>query len=202
MANIWGASVTNHKRRTEDHIIGVALELISENGLSEVSMSELAKRAGMTRKTLYNYFPDLVHVILAWMESEIDRDYERIKQGIAELEHPVEQLSFYVRSSLVSCAERQHHTGVESAMSAEAAMSKDAWEQVSEKFSKTEAILGGILQEGVKKGIFRKDIDVDMQSLIIFHLTGNLHHVMSQPDSDPERMSDAIMDIVLNGIKA
>ena len=201
MTNIWNESVADHKRRTEGCIIEVALELISEKGMSEVSMSELAQRAGVTRKTLYNYFPDLAHVMLAWMKIEIDRDYERIKQGIAGLEDAVEQLSFYVRSSLDSCAEREHHAGVEAAMSAEAAMSQEAWDQVSEKMSKTESILRGILQGGVKKGTFRKDIDIDTHAVIIFHLTGSLHHTMDGPDCDPERISNAIMDVVLNGIK-
>ena len=78
MTNIWDESVANHKRRLEDHIIEVALGLISEKGMSEVSMSELAKQAGVSRRTLYNYFPDVGQVIVAWMENEFDREYARL----------------------------------------------------------------------------------------------------------------------------
>ena len=202
MTTLWSESVADHKRRIENHIIETALELISEKGMSGVSMSLLAERAGVSRKTLYNYFPDLEHVILAWMQAEVEREYEQVKQGLAGLEDPTEKLSFYVTSSLQACADRQHHAGVEAAMSSEAALSHEGWDHISAQFSKTETLLREILQEGVEKGTFRQGINLNIQTQLIFHLTGSLHHVMAQPESDPSQMSQAIMDLVVNGIKA
>lgn len=202
MTTLWSESVAHHKRRIQDHIVETTLQLISEKGMSGVSMSLLAERSGVSRKTLYNHFPDLEHVTLAWMRAEIEREYEQIRQGLAELGDPAEKLSFYVRSSLSACKDRQHHAGVEAAMSSQAAMSHEAWDHISEQFSKTEALLREILHEGVQKGTLRRDIDLDLQTQLIFHLTGSLHDAMGDPGSDLDRMTDAIMDLVFNGIKA
>ncbi|MDA0262570.1 MAG: TetR/AcrR family transcriptional regulator [Chloroflexi bacterium] len=202
MTTLWHESVAGHKRRIEDHIIENALQLISEKGMSGVSMSSLADRAGVSRKTLYNHFPNLEQVVLAWMQAEIEQEYEQIKQGLAGLTDPADKLWFYVTSSLQACADRQHHAGVEAALSSEAAMSHEAWDHISQRFAKTEALLREILQEGVEQGTFRRDIDLNLQTQLIFHLTGSLHDVMAEPDSDPGLMSRAIMDLVLNGISA
>jgi AcrR family transcriptional regulator len=200
MTNLWSKSVESHKKHVEGRVIEVALDLIAEKGMSEVSMSELAKRAGVSRQTLYNAFPDLAHVVIAWMESEIDRHHQQLNRGLAELSDPVERLSFYIRSSLRACVERRHHAGVEAAMSAEAAMSEETWQRISEQLSKMEVPLRGILSSGVREGKFRSDIDINTLTRLIFHLTGSLHHVTGAEDRDPEKMGDAIMDLVMNGI--
>jgi AcrR family transcriptional regulator len=43
----------------DDRIIDAALSLIGERGLGEVTMVEVARRAGVARQTLYNHYPDV-----------------------------------------------------------------------------------------------------------------------------------------------
>ena len=52
-----------HKTRQIQRIVEATLRLIHDEGLSNASMSKVAAQAGMTRQTLYNYFPDVESIV-------------------------------------------------------------------------------------------------------------------------------------------
>lgn len=60
-------------RRTESAILSTTKDLIAENGLSNISMIEIAERSQVSRATLYNHYRDKDAVISALIDSEIDR---------------------------------------------------------------------------------------------------------------------------------
>jgi AcrR family transcriptional regulator len=60
-------------RRTEDAILSATKELISEVGLSAISMIEISHRSQVARATLYNHFRDKSAVIEALLQSEVSR---------------------------------------------------------------------------------------------------------------------------------
>ena len=60
-------------RRTESAILVTTKELIAENGLSNISMIEIAERSQVSRATLYNHYRDKEAVISALIDAEIDR---------------------------------------------------------------------------------------------------------------------------------
>jgi AcrR family transcriptional regulator len=47
------------QRETRDRIARVAAELHQEKGVAQTTVSEIARRAGVTRVTVYNHFPEL-----------------------------------------------------------------------------------------------------------------------------------------------
>lgn len=198
MNSIWDQSVAGHKHTIRQFIIDAMLDLISEKGLSQVSMSQLAKVARVSRQTLYNYFPDVESVLVAWMEQEADMLYQDIREKTASLEDPLEQLFVYVVTSLQSCAARQHPTGVEAAMSMQATVGAELRMRIAEHTSSLEEHLRQILERGVLAGKFRQDLDIDAQTKIIFRLTASLHTIMTDPKYDIERTTKAIMDLVMN----
>ena len=118
MNSVWDQFIAGHKHVVRQYIIDAMLELVSEKGVSNVSMSELSTSAKVSRQTLYNYFPDLESVLGAWMEQEADMLYQEIREKTESLENPLEQLFVYIVTSLQSCEKRQYPTGVESAVGA------------------------------------------------------------------------------------
>ena len=53
------------QRETRDRIARVAVELHEEKGVAHTTVAEIARRAGVTRLTVYNHFGDLSELILA-----------------------------------------------------------------------------------------------------------------------------------------
>ena len=198
MNSIWDQSVAGHKHLIRQYIIDAMLDIASDRGVSQVSMSQLAKSAQVSRQTLYNYFPDVESVLVAWMEQEADMLYREISEKTAKLEDPLEQLFVYVVTSLQSCVERQHPTGVEAAMSMQAAVGPTLRTLIDEHTSSLESHLRQILELGVLEGKFRHDLDIDAQTQLIFRLTAGVHNMMADPRYDVERVTKAIMDLVMN----
>jgi len=73
----------NEKRNpTRDRIVLSALALFSERGIRKTSVEEIAFHAGLTRVTIYRYFPEKKDLVL-----EVYLHVEQIFQnGLAELE--------------------------------------------------------------------------------------------------------------------
>ena len=53
------------QRETRERIAEAAMELHEEKGVANTSVSEIARRAGVTRLTVYNHFADLSELIPA-----------------------------------------------------------------------------------------------------------------------------------------
>ena len=53
------------QRETRDRIAGAAAELHEEKGVAHTTVAEIARRAGVTRLTVYNHFPDLSELLPA-----------------------------------------------------------------------------------------------------------------------------------------
>jgi AcrR family transcriptional regulator len=53
------------QRETRDRIAGAASELHQEKGVAQTTVSEIARRAGVTRLTVYNHFADLSELLPA-----------------------------------------------------------------------------------------------------------------------------------------
>lgn len=60
-------------RKTRNALVTTALSLISEKGLSQTNMIEIADRARVSRASLYNHFRDKNEVFLAVVEMEVER---------------------------------------------------------------------------------------------------------------------------------
>jgi AcrR family transcriptional regulator len=63
VASSWDDTVTDHRDRRRQSIIDATMTLVAERGLSDVSMAEVAKAAGIGRATLYRYFPGVEEIV-------------------------------------------------------------------------------------------------------------------------------------------
>lgn len=202
MNSVWDQSVAGHKHMLRQYIIDAMLQIVATKGVTHVSMSELAKVAKVSRQTLYNYFPDVESVLVAWVEQEADMLFQEISEKTVNLEDPLEQLFVYIVTSLQSCARQQHPTGVEAAASMQAAVGTELRERIAEHISSLEEHLRHILERGVLEGKFRPDLDIVAQTQLIFRLTTGAHNMLSDPKYDIERTTKAIMDLIMNRITA
>ena len=60
-----------NKARTRANIVAAAVDLIRETGLTATTTREIARRAGVSYQTLYNYFPSKSHVVEAILAEDL-----------------------------------------------------------------------------------------------------------------------------------
>ena len=84
----------------EDRILGKAAELFIDNGVKSVTMDEIARELGMSKKTIYAYFETKTQLI----EATRLFIFEKIASGIREIKsrklNPIEEL-FTIRNFIL-----------------------------------------------------------------------------------------------------
>ena len=95
------------QRRSEDRpreICAAALEVFAEKGFAAAKLDEIARRAGVSKGTLYLYFEDKQDLFRAVVRSAIAPNIEAITSTISALDA---QISDVVRMFLTGFAERE-----------------------------------------------------------------------------------------------
>jgi AcrR family transcriptional regulator len=75
---LWSETVDAHRRQVREAILDATAALVAEQGLLSVKMAGIAEKTGIGRATLYNYFPDVEAILVAWHERQISGHLEQL----------------------------------------------------------------------------------------------------------------------------
>ncbi len=181
----WESTLKQHKARQRELILDAAGEIFIEKGISGLSMSALASSAGMTRPTLYNYFPDVDAVIAAYGRREIDRYTEELQQQLSAEEGPAEQLEMFARLMVTGYSEHEHEADWVKYVPAD--------HSEAGHIDPLRDLLAEILSSGIEQGIFRSDIDPVQVARILFDMTESMH-MLTHDGHDQQRLADLSVD--------
>ena len=95
------------QRRADERpreICAAALEVFAEKGFAAAKLDEIARRAGVSKGTLYLYFKDKQDLFRAVVRSAIAPNIEAVTSAVSSLEAPFEQV---VRMLLAAFADRE-----------------------------------------------------------------------------------------------
>lgn len=95
------------QRRSEERpreICAAALGVFAEKGFAAAKLEEIARRAGVSKGTLYLYFPDKAELFRAVVRDAIAPNVEAITSSIGSLEAPIADV---IGMFLVGFAERE-----------------------------------------------------------------------------------------------
>ena len=98
---------SNVHRRTEAAILEGAKDLISQSGITNLSMIEIADHSQVSRATLYNHFRDKDAVLRALLASEIQRLVDAAEKAQAPA-HVLESLSRAISTDPALAAMRRY----------------------------------------------------------------------------------------------
>jgi len=82
---------------TWDHLSNVAIDLFAERGFDDVSVDDVARAAGIARRTLFRYFPS--KNALPW--GDFDAHLERMRELLADLD-PAVPIEDALRTALLA----------------------------------------------------------------------------------------------------
>ncbi|PRB36084.1 TetR family transcriptional regulator [Arthrobacter sp. MYb23] len=91
---------TQERRRSE--LVEAALKEASTQGLRSLSLTDVAKRAGLTRGALLYYFDDLDALLVEAHRAGTERFCDHRDSVVAELESPAEKLRAAIAAGLPS----------------------------------------------------------------------------------------------------
>ncbi|WP_285620312.1 TetR/AcrR family transcriptional regulator [Actinoallomurus iriomotensis] len=148
MPKLWEDTIEAHRRTVREAAVRAAAALVAEQGLASVTMSQIAKRAGIGRATLYKYFPDIESVLAAWHEEHI-ADHLRRLTDVAEHTDPAERLRAVLRA--FASITHQRHDGDLAAL-------LHRGEHVAEAHRRLHAFIGDLVAGAAAAGTVRDDV--------------------------------------------
>jgi len=164
--------------------------MFKKYGVKSVTMDDIAREFGISKKTLYQHFKNKVDVIDKVAHYEFDKEGEELEKLYQEHKHVIDQLfvisKFIVKSnlllnpSLMYSMEKYFH---------------QTWEELINK--RREFVLNLIdknFQEGMNQGIYRSDINLSIIKLFYSFLL-NIKSVEFFNDRTRENFDDTFNTI-------
>lgn len=150
-------------------LIDAALDLFVEKGFAATRSEEVAARAGVSKGTLYLYFPSKEELLKAVIREQVG---DRIAQGAQEAEHFNGSMATLLQQLLTEWWQRMYDSpasGVFKLVITEVRNFPDiAQFYASEVIEPAQRLIGGILQRGIERGEFRPvDINHAVHSLVL-----------------------------------
>lgn len=150
-----------------NHITEAALLAISTAGVSNITMRDLAKAAGLSNGGLAHYFPSKEVLFRTVFKEFFQRIFKRSKDELDQIDDPMEKLLGF--SAFFDINDPDVHVGYPllfDCMSL-AVHDQDYQKLFDEWLENWIALLRSAIEEGKKKKIFKKNIDADAISRLI-----------------------------------
>ena len=194
MPKLWNATVQEHRESVREAALNTVADLVSGGGVSAVSMTKVAEGAGISRATLYKYFPDVVALLMAWHQRQVDRHLghlAHVRTHAAGTGDPVETLrsvleayALILRESATANAPSFLHSGAHS----------DAAQEHLQGFL-TEVMRDAAGAEGSgRTGRVRGDVDARDLAMFALHAV-NAAAVASTPEA-----ARALVGVIVDGL--
>lgn len=168
----WADLTEAYRTGQRENIAQTAMALLIEGGGAGLSMSALAQAAGISRPTLYRYYPDMESVLIGVAGLFSQHDESFAAEIMAEAD-PRQQLRAFIDAVTDPTAH-----GHLSAVELEAALPPEGRKLLHAHEDRARGLLADILRRGIRAGIFSSEIDPDTDARLIFGLTQQ-----AQPDS-------------------
>ena len=115
MPRIEANSIQEHIRVQTGRILDAAAALFSERGYGGTEMRDIAGRIGLRRNSLYRYFPNKDHILLACLQREMGPNLDRLRQLDTRFPDPRQRvdawLDLQMQIAATACHGMMHMAG-------------------------------------------------------------------------------------------
>lgn len=176
---------------TRDRITEAALGLIAERGLSDVTMIDIARTAGIARQTLYNHYPDVASIVADATSRHNDTAIAQLRQALAVVATPTDSIQQLVRHVAAITTHGGHTLGAHHGLPAELRQQLLAFDdELDHQISQA-------LTAGIERGDFRPDLDPTVDTRLVRHQLNAVSDLVADtPDAAPQIVTNATRTIL------
>lgn len=183
----------------EEQIINAARELFKNYGFKKVSMDEIARKAGVTKRTVYKYFARKQDLLKFFINEELIN----MKKIIEDTEKKNSDFFECVHECIFRLLQYKHKRKFLKVILEEAEVLKD--EKITKEISVIDEQIQKYIKEKLEYAVKEKYIDVeniDIAAFLIYRMYIALMFDWSETYNklDDKVIADSILKFVLNGI--
>lgn len=183
------AAPTNAAQReqTQRKILNAFGGLLFTHGLPGLTMTDVARTAGVGRTAVYNYFADLEQLLVAYALDETGRFVVDLKARLQGIENPVDRLAVYVRAQLEDLSRRHLPPGP----AMRSVLSSESFKKLGIHVGELNTLLMDILRDGMEQGFLPQANIEELVQLIHGSMTASAAR-RSADTPDEDHISSAV----------
>jgi AcrR family transcriptional regulator len=140
----------------QERIIQGGEELFLKAGIKSVTMDDIAKHLGMSKKTIYQFFKDKNELVMSLVKKKLKDDEDQLCAIISKSGNVIEEMI-----NMMKCSEEIFSRINPIVIHDMQKYHPDAWKQFQDfKAEVLISTLEHLLTKGIKQGYIRPDIDV------------------------------------------
>jgi AcrR family transcriptional regulator len=105
---IQEATIREQRQMRQRQLMDAALTLAMEDGVDSVTVSAVAKRAGLARSSIYEYFASSADLIADLVMEEMAYYNQRLLKAVDKVEDPFEYISLWIEEALQYVVDGRH----------------------------------------------------------------------------------------------
>lgn len=196
MPRIWDDTVAGHKDKLRRSVVDAAVALVAERGRTDVSMSAIAERAGIGRATLYNYFPDVDHILAAYVVGQFDQQHAALDQRLADLDDPLVRLRASLELVVTYFASAAHRTASPIGLDTFGPETQALVDVATRGFRDRLAVM---IRDAIDAGLLRDDLDPEFAADALNHLLAAARMMAIDGTRTPHEVVDLVYGLFVGG---
>jgi len=184
---LWNGTIEAHRRAVRDATLDATAALVAEHGLTSVTMSQIAERAGIGRATLYKYFPDVEAILVAWHDRQVTDHLDQLTRIRDERAGARERLEAVLGAYALMTHERPQGSDMAALL--------HQGEHIARAHQHLRDFVRDLLAEAAKDGDIRDDVAPD-------ELASYCLHALSAAGGLPSKAAvNSLVMVTLAGIR-
>ena len=173
------------------------MSLVRDRGLSDVSMAEVAKHAGIGRATLYKYFPGVEEIVAEHVLRTVRQHHETLEAAVAAAPDPVEAIRTFLTILLEYFSSTDHRTASASVNPEQ--FSPEVGRDVHSAFARVHELMTRLVLEAQDAGELRPDLDAAFTAQLLYQMLAAGRSAVVGGRLEPRAAVELIMGQFLHG---
>lgn len=185
-----------------DRILKAAVKVFAKNGFYATRVSEIAKAAGVADGTIYLYFKNKDDVLISIFEDGIQRLLAILREVAGSGEPVADRITRIIELQLGLLEEQRDLAEVITVNLRQS--SRLLKQYAAPLFMEYIEVLGGVVDEGQKEGIFRSDLNSRVVARALFGAIDGILLTWALGEADPQALRKAAThcaSLFLEGLK-
>ena len=180
MPRISAATNAAQRENTKRAILDSFGEILYTRGLPGLTMTDVAKNAGIGRTAVYNYFADMGELLVAYALDETERFLNELRVGLDGIENPIDQLAVYVRLQINDLARRHLPPGP----AMRSMISPESYAKLGKHVHELQMVLAHILSAAIAENYIPKNDIRELAMLVHGSLSSSAGRAEDAPDEE------------------
>lgn len=168
MPKISAASNATQRENTQRAILDSFGQLLYSHGLPGLTMTDVAKNAGIGRTAVYNYFADMGELLVAYALTETERFLSELRENLECITNPINQLAIYIRLSIEDMSRRHMPPGP----AMRSVLSPESFAKLGKHVRELQMVLANILAAAIEQGYIPEN-DIQEMALLVHGSLGS-----------------------------